>query len=70
MKNEAIFSKKATGRIYFECVEGKEIDAVLKQAIDSGEGRTITLQSIGKNMEGVEVCRSYFTWSMKLRRKN
>jgi len=67
VKNEAIYSKKATGRIYFECVEGKRIDAVLKEAIETGEGQNITLESIGKNSEGVEVSRSYFTWSMKLR---
>ena len=36
VKNEAIYSKKATGRITFECSEGDLIDKAIAKAIESG----------------------------------
>lgn len=69
VKNEAIYSKKATGRITFECSEGDLIDKAIAKAIESGEGEQVTLNAIGKNSENVEVSRFSFTWSMKVRAK-
>lgn len=70
VKNEASYFKKATGRIVFQCKEGEMIDKVIKEAIETGEGQTITLDVFGKNSDDVEVSHSKFTWSMKLRSQN
>jgi len=69
VKNNASYSKKATGRINFECNEGKLIDGVIEKAIESGEGQTVTLSVIGRNNDNIEVSRFSFTWSMKVRTK-
>lgn len=69
VKNEASYSKKATGRITFECSEGQLVDKVTNNAIQTGLGEQITLNVIGKNSEGVEVSRFSFTWSIKVRSK-
>ncbi|MFD2727248.1 DUF4442 domain-containing protein [Hyunsoonleella rubra] len=65
--NHSQFTKKATGRITFTCVDGQLIDEVLQKAIETGEGQTIQLTSIGTNDEGVEVSRFGFEWSVKVK---
>ncbi len=65
--NNGTFTKKATGRITFTCINGKLIDEALKKAIETGEGQTIWMQSVGKNADGVEVSTFNFEWSIKLR---
>ncbi|PWK17271.1 DUF4442 domain-containing protein [Xanthomarina spongicola] len=67
VKNDASYSKKATGRITFECLEGDLIDSVIEEAIKTGEGQTVTLNVVGSNSKGEEVSRFSFTWSMKVR---
>lgn len=67
VKNDASYSKKATGRITFECTEGKLIDGIIKKAIESREGQLVTLNVIGRNSDNIEVSRFSFTWSMKVR---
>ena len=67
VKNDASYSKKATGRIYFECSEGELIDSFIDKAIASGEGEAVTLNVVGKNSNGEEVSRFSFTWSVKVR---
>ena len=69
IKNEGAFFKKATGKILFECTQGIEIDAIIKKAIETGEGQTITLHSVGKNSEGEEVSSFSFEWSLKVKSK-
>ncbi|WAC03241.1 DUF4442 domain-containing protein [Lacinutrix neustonica] len=66
--NNANFSKKATGKITFECKDGHKIDEALKKTIESGEGETIWMQSIGTNEAGVVVSTFNFEWSVKVRR--
>jgi hypothetical protein len=65
--NKGAFSKKATGRIMFVCNEGKRIDEALKKTIETGEGQTVWLKSVGTNQDGVEVSTFDFEWSVKLR---
>ena len=67
IKNEASYSKKATGRVSFECHEGDLIDAVIEEAIKTGKGQTVTLNVIGRNSNDEEVSEFKFTWSMKVR---
>ena len=67
ISNEASYSKKATGRIYFECNEGNLVNDVINKAIETGDGHTVTLNVVGSNSNNEEVSRFRFTWSMKVR---
>lgn len=61
------FIKKATGLLTFESKDGFLIDAVLKKAIETKQGQTLTLTSNGKNSDGVSVSEFSFQWSIKLK---
>lgn len=65
--NQAEFTKKAIGRVTFSCLQGKELDAVLQKAIETGEGQTLTLFSEGKDEKGDVVSKFAFTWSFKVK---
>tara|TARA_R110002072_G_scaffold263061_1_gene421916 strand:- start:773 stop:1222 length:450 start_codon:yes stop_codon:yes gene_type:complete len=65
--NNSTFTKKATGKITFICNEGKVIDKAIKKAIETGEGQTFWMQSIGTNEEGIEVSTFNFEWSVKVK---
>ncbi|RAJ16820.1 DUF4442 domain-containing protein [Olleya aquimaris] len=65
--NNATFTKKATGRITFMCNDGHKVDQALAEAIKTGEGQTITMQSIGTNQEGLVVSTFNFEWSIKVK---
>ncbi|MFG6686488.1 DUF4442 domain-containing protein [Mariniflexile sp. HNIBRBA6329] len=63
--NSATFTKKATGKITFTCNDGQLIDEALLKAIETGEGQTISMKSVGVNEEGLEVSTFVFEWSIK-----
>ncbi|MFD1293603.1 DUF4442 domain-containing protein [Lutibacter holmesii] len=63
------FSKKAVGKISFICNDGVLIDAALKKTIETGEGQTIQMKSIGVNEAGEQVSSYQFEWSIKLKPK-
>ena len=65
--NNATFTKKAVGKIKFSCHDGKAIDEVLKKAIETGEGQTLWMQSVGVNEEGIVVSTFNFEWSVKVK---
>ncbi|GAA3614686.1 DUF4442 domain-containing protein [Flavivirga amylovorans] len=65
--NNATFTKKATGRITFTCNDGVLMDNAIKKAIETGEGQTIWVKSIGINEEGIEVSTFNFEWSVKVK---
>jgi len=65
--NNASFTKKATGRITFQCNEGKKVDDAIEKAITTGEGQTIWMHATGTNAEGVEVSVFNFEWTIKLK---
>ncbi|MBU2940775.1 DUF4442 domain-containing protein [Lacinutrix sp. C3R15] len=67
--NNATFTKKATGKITFTCTDGNKIDAAIANAIETGEGQTVWMQSIGTNADGVEVSVFNFEWSIKVKSK-
>ncbi len=66
--NQAEFTKKAVGRVTFSCLQGKELDAVLQKAIETGEGQTLTMFSEGKDQKGDLVSKFAFTWSFKVKK--
>lgn len=65
--NKASFSKKAKGRIYFKCTDGSKMDDAIKTAIESGEGQTVWMKSVGTDSAGDVVSVFEFEWTIKLR---
>jgi hypothetical protein len=66
--NTANFTKKATGRITFTCEDGHLIKDALANTIETGEGQTIWMKSIGVNSDGVVVSTFKFEWTLRLKR--
>jgi hypothetical protein len=69
VKVESEYYKKATGITTFTCNEGLEIARMIKEAIETGSGKSIRVQSIGKNKDGEIVAEFWITWSFKARSK-
>lgn len=68
-KMEANYYKKATVIIYFTCEEGLLIENTVNEAINTGEGKTITVKSVGKNKSDELIAEFFFTWSFKIKKK-
>ena len=66
-QNKSVFTKKATGRITFACTQGNAIKDTIYKAIETKEGQTIWLTSIGKNEKGEQVSEMQFEWTIKVR---
>lgn len=66
-QNKAVFTKKATGKIIFTCNQGKEIADCIEKSIQTNEGQTIWLTSIGVNESGEQVSEMQFQWTIKTR---
>ena len=64
----ASFTKKATGKIQFDCIDGALIKKAIEKTIATGEGESFILTSEGKNEEGVTVSKFEFEWSVKLKK--
>ncbi len=67
--NKSTFTKKATGLITFTCDNGNLIDEALKNTIETGEGQTITMKSVGIDEKGDQVSAYEFEWSVRLKTK-
>lgn len=65
--NKATFTKKARGRITFECNQGNLIKDTIQKAIVTNEGQTIWLTSIGRDEKGDQVSEMQFEWSVKVK---
>ena len=65
--NKSKFSKKATGRITFECQNANQIETAIQNTIATGEGQTFWLKSIGTNENGEQVSEMDFEWTIKLK---
>lgn len=66
--NNSSFTKKATGRIFFECTDGAKLDAALTKTIETGVGVTVWMQSVGTNEQGEQVSVMNFEWTLKLKK--
>lgn len=66
-QNKSVFTKKATGRITFTCNQGSLIKEMIQKAVDTNEGQTIWLTSIGINEKGEQVSEMQFEWTIKVR---
>ena len=65
--NKSTFTKKAKGRITFECNQGNLIKDTIHKTIESNEGQTIWLTSIGTDEKGDQVSEMQFEWSVKMK---
>ncbi|AMC10614.1 thioesterase [Lutibacter profundi] len=63
------FTKKAVGLITFTCNDGNLIDEALKRTIETGEGQTISMNSVGIDEKGDQVSAYKYEWSLKLKSK-
>ena len=68
--NQAVFHKKARGRIFFTCIDGERIDMAINNAIKVAEGQTVWLTSIGVDASGDAVSEFKFEWTLKMRSQN
>lgn len=66
-QNKSVFTKKATGRITFTCKQGSLIKETIQKAVDTNEGQTIWLTSIGINEKEEQVSEMQFEWTIKVR---
>lgn len=64
---EANFTKKAVGKIVFTCEQGNELDEILQKAIETGEGQTLKMRSVGIDEQGNQVSEFHFLWSFKVK---
>ena len=65
--NKATFSKKARGRINFICEDGLAIRAAIQKAVETGEGQTCWMHSVGKDANGDVVSEFDFEWTVKVK---
>ena len=65
--NKGNFSKKATGIITFVCNDGNLIEQAIQKTIETGEGQTFWMKSIGTNKKGEQVSEMDFEWSVRLK---
>ncbi|WP_272148716.1 DUF4442 domain-containing protein [Tenacibaculum aiptasiae] len=63
----ATFTKKATGKIRFECNDGLAIEKAIQKSVETGEGQTVLVTSEGINKEGISVSKFEFEWSLKVK---
>lgn len=69
VKMEAEFYKKATGKIFFKCMNGADFKNAVTKAIETNEPQMFTATSIGENEEHETVAKFLITWSFKSRRQ-
>ena len=65
--NKGSFSKKARGRITFTCEDGNLMKKAISKTIETGEGQTCWMKSVGVNEQGDTVSNFEFEWTVKLR---
>ena len=65
--NKATFTKKATGKIVFTCYDGALTKEAIRKTIETGEGQTMWMQSIGTDSKGDQVSVFDFEWTIKLK---
>lgn len=65
--NKSSFSKKATGRITFTCNDGALAAQAIQETINTKEGQTFWMKSIGTNEKEEQVSEMEFEWSVRVK---
>lgn len=64
----ASFRKKAVNRITFTCLEGQKISDAVNKCLETDEGQTVAVQTIGIDKNGNEVAEFEFVWTFKVKK--
>lgn len=64
LNNKANFSKKATGRIRFQCDQGLEVKAAVAKTVETGASQTIWMDATGTDEQGDVVSHFSFEWTL------
>jgi hypothetical protein len=67
LNNRANFSKKAKGKILFECNENQILSKAMNQLLETQEPQTIWLTSKGVDQNGDIVSTFEFEWTLLLK---
>ena len=67
VENKSSFYKKATGKIIFQCNEGKKIQDLINSLNQDNNKGIIELKSTGFDSDNIKVSEFSFTWSLKVR---
>lgn len=68
IKTDGEYFKKAADKTTFTCEDGALIKQMIEEAVASGEARTVTVKSTGKNNAGEIVAEFKITWSFKVKK--
>lgn len=61
------FLKKAKGKILFDCSDSDKVKVAIAKAIETGEGQSLILESIGVDNHGDVVSKFEYNWSIKVK---
>ena len=61
----ASFNKKARTKVRFICNDGEKIRNAIDRSIETGEGQTADVVSVGYDENGENVAEFCFTWTFK-----
>ncbi|MEQ6124774.1 DUF4442 domain-containing protein [Pseudotenacibaculum sp. MALMAid0570] len=67
LQQKGVFTKKATGKIRFECNDGSLVKEAIEKSSITGEGETVIMKSIGYNSENIPVSNFEFEWTLKVK---
>ena len=65
----AEFIKKGTKITHFVCTDADKIYQAIAKTLKTGEGVTVTVESIGTQIDGTIISKFYFTWTFKAKVK-
>ena len=68
VKTEAEYFKKAADKTIFTCEDGALIKQMIEESVATGEARTVTAKSVGRNFAGELVAEFKITWSFKAKK--
>jgi hypothetical protein len=63
--NKATFTKKATGKIRFTCLDGQAIRNAVDRSVETGEGVSCWMRAEGRNAHNEVVAVFEFEWTIK-----
>lgn len=61
----ASFTKKVKTKVSFSCNDGEKIRNAIATSIETNEGQTVDVVSVGIDKSGDKVAEFYFTWTFK-----
>lgn len=67
IENKSSFYKKATGKVVFQCDQGKKIQDLINSLNQENNKGVIELKSTGFDTNNIKVSEFTFKWSLKVR---